>query len=190
MLLQGASTYGQINAEQHQAAAVRAQGSYEAAAYDRNAQIAGLQSADSIARGELSSYQKATQVRGEEGAARATLGASGVRLDTGTAVDVQSDIARVGALDEATIRNNAAREAWGYNVQQNDYLSKAALARLGSTNAAIGIGDEEISTLLTGAGKSYGILRQSGRAGSSIKSPVAARAWLPPRDAPEPDDGQ
>src|SRR3989304_3955374 len=47
----------------------------------------------------------------------------------GAAADVQADAAFQGELDALTIRTNAAREAWGYQVQAEDLRTRATIAR-------------------------------------------------------------
>ena len=42
---------------------------------------------------------------------------------------MQADAAFLGELDAMTIRNNAAREAWGYKVQAADIRERARITR-------------------------------------------------------------
>lgn len=168
MFLTGAETYNTISQQRRQASALRSQGSYEAAAFDRNASLAEAQAADALARGGVAAGIRGRQVRSEVGSARAAMAASGIQLDTGSALDVQADIDALGALDVATIRNNAAREAWGYRTQASDLTQRGILSRLAAENAAAGLDDDQITTLLTGAGKTYGLFRQSRDGGRRV----------------------
>lgn len=178
MFLQGAETYQTISQQRRQAAAMRAQGRYEAAAYDRNAQLAEQQATDAIARGDVAAATRRTQGRLEQGSARAAMAGGGVQVGVGSAGDVEENIARLGALDIATIRNNAAREAWGYRVQGADYTERGRLTRIGAEQAARGLDADQVTTLLTGATKTYGIYR-SRRDGGGRRPATAAAASTP-----------
>lgn len=160
MMITGVQTVSTFASQQREARARQQQGTFEQQAYERNAQLADLQAADAVARGTVSGYQRGQQVRAAIGDARASLAGQGVTLDTGSALDVQSDIASLGALDIATIRNNAAREAWGFTTQAADLRSRGILARAGADAAALGMRADSINTLITGAGRTYGLYRQ------------------------------
>lgn len=158
--LQGAQTVLSFSADQQQASAARAQGAYAGAAADMNAKVATLQAQDAIARGDLAAHEEGARTRGEMGAARAAAAAQGLDVGSGSALDVQANTATIGALDEATIRNNAARAAWGYTTEAADYRQQGKLARAAGANAGLGYAAEGVTTLLTGAGKTYGLYRQ------------------------------
>lgn len=51
------------------------------------------------------------------GAQRAALAAQGIRLDVGSARDIQQETQDITELDALTVRNNAAREALGFRTQ-------------------------------------------------------------------------
>lgn len=101
----------------------------EADLADFNANIAELQSTDAVARGKIAEDQFRTRVKGAIGAQRVGFAASNVDVGFGSAVDVQGDAAYLGELDALTIRNNAAREAWGFKVQAADLRTRATIDR-------------------------------------------------------------
>jgi hypothetical protein len=85
--------------------------------FDQNAKFAKLQADDAIARG---AHAEMIRRRGTErviGAQRVGFAAQHVDVNTGSALDVQADAAYLGELDVVTIRNNAAKEAYGYKVE-------------------------------------------------------------------------
>lgn len=179
MFLTGVETYNTIEQQRRQASALRKQGAYEGAAFDRNAALAEAQAADALTQGELGAMTRRRLTRGDSSSARAAMAASGIQLDVGSAVDVQEDIAALGALDEATIRNNAAREAWGYRTQATDFTQRGRVTRSAAEMAAAGLDDDQITTLLTGAAKTYGIYRTSrdgGRRSSTTSDTSRSRA--------------
>jgi len=124
---------------------------YQGSLLEQNASVAEAQAADAIARGAQDTYQHRAGVRRLIGAQRAAIGASGVDLGTGSALDVQMDAARLGELDELTIRNNAAREAWGFKVEAANYRNQAILGKYAAKNQAQGLRNESWGTLLSGA---------------------------------------
>jgi hypothetical protein len=48
---------------------------------------------------------------------------------SGTPLNLLSDTAQIGEEDAQTIRNNAAREAWGYRNQANEASAGARISR-------------------------------------------------------------
>lgn len=142
----------QFAAQRKAGAEARAQGNYEGDVLDLNATLADRNAADALDRGRLAENRQRGDVRGVLGAQRAAYAGSGVDLSSGSVADVQSDTARMGELDALTIRNNAAREAWGYQVEGAQLRSKAKFARQGGKNAQAGYTNQAVSTVLsTGA---------------------------------------
>lgn len=97
--------------------------------YDRNAQLAELQAQDAIERGQVEETKSRRQTEQVIGRQRVSLAAQGVDINKGSALDVQADAAYLGELDALTIRNNAAKEAWGYRVQAQDYRYRGKVAQ-------------------------------------------------------------
>lgn len=96
---------------------------------DFNANVANLQADDAVLRGQLEEQRYRGLVRGAVGAQRAGFAAGNIDISTGSAVDVQADAAVLGELDALTIRSNARREAWGYQVAASDYTKRGEIAR-------------------------------------------------------------
>lgn len=96
---------------------------------DYNAQIADLQASDAVSRGQQEESKFRQGVRVMIGGQRAGIAAGNVDVGYGSAVDVQADAAMLGELDALTIRQNAAREAWGYKVEAADTRQRAKIAR-------------------------------------------------------------
>lgn len=118
---------------------------------NQNARIADMQADDALDRGRKAEGRHRVDVRRTIGAQRARLAASGVDISAdGSAIDLVADTARMGELDALTIRNNAAREAWGYKTQAVDLRARGKIARMEGKYAAVG-------TLLSTGGKAYGM---------------------------------
>lgn len=160
MMITGAQTISTFASQRREAAARRQQGTFEANALNRNADLVDMQAQDALARGELTATQRAQMIRGDLGTARAAYAGQNVVVDQGSALDSQRNIATLGALDVATIRNNAAREAWGFTTQAQDLRFRGQIAKRGGDAAAAGMNADSINTLITGAGKTYGLYRQ------------------------------
>lgn len=126
---------------------------------DYNSQVAALQSADAVARGQEQENKFRDQVRGVIGRQRTQFAAGNVDVGFGSAVDTQADAAYLGELDALTIRTNAAREAWGYDVQAYNYARQAEIDRKAAKNqiqagenAATAGNWQAGSTIVAGAG--------------------------------------
>lgn len=126
------SAVGQVkagNAAKRAGEAAQAASNSEAQISDYNANVADLQAQDATQRGALDESRFRTTVRATIGSQRAGFAASGVDVGFGSAVDVQADAAKLGELDALQIRSNAAREAWGYEVQAVDFRNRGIVQR-------------------------------------------------------------
>jgi hypothetical protein len=95
-----------------------------------NAQMAEWQAQDATRRGE-----KAEQVvRGKtaqlKSTQRASMAARGLDVNQGSAADIQADTDYMGEIDALTTRDNAARAAWGYRVQESNYKTQSGMLKI------------------------------------------------------------
>lgn len=123
---------------------------YQAAVNRNNATLAEWQARDAITRGQRAEQSQRLKTAQLKGSQRAALAARGVALDEGSALNILDDTDFMGEADAMTIRDNAAREAWGARTQGANYESDASMlsARAGAESpfkAAAG-------SLLTSAG--------------------------------------
>lgn len=131
-------------------AAGQAQAGKEAeAAGQRDALVAELQARDAESRGGIEEQRYRRQLAQIAGAQRAEIGARNVRR-SGTALDLLTDTAQVGEEDVLTIRNEAAREAWGYRTRADESRRWGATSR---RNANMQAG----ATLVSGGAQAYGM---------------------------------
>lgn len=93
-----------------------------------NAQLAEQQAADAVARGQSAEFASRLKTANLKGRQTAELAAHGVSLDSGSPLDVLTTTDVMGAADAATIRDNAAKEAWGFQAQAANYKAQAATA--------------------------------------------------------------
>lgn len=131
--------------------AVKDAANYEAKVQRQNAVLADKQATDALGRGAAEEAAAARKLSAFKGAQRAGLAGTGVDLTaTGSsAEDIQADTKQLGALDLLAVRQNAAREAYGYKVGATDARAGAALSsfRAQTTKPALAA----TGTLLSGA---------------------------------------
>lgn len=104
---------------------------------EQSGQILEARARDARAIGADEESRYRASVRGLIGSQRAGFAAQGVDVGSGSAVDVQADAAYLGELDALTIRNNAAREAWGYEVEADQARKGGAIAQKESRWGAV-----------------------------------------------------
>ena len=163
MSMSAGSAISTAASQRQQATGAERQGAFEQGMFNINADLADDEAADAIARGREAELRQRQATRGLIGSQRAALAAQGIEVNDGSALDVQADSASLGELDALTIRNNAAREAFGLNVQAMNFRNQGQLAALGGRNQAKALRSASVSTLLTGAANTYGIYQQSKR---------------------------
>ena len=96
---------------------------------ENNAVVAEWQSQDAERRGQVAAGAHRTKVKQFKGAQRARLAANGVDLGEGSAVEILTDTDYFGEVDAGTILDNAAREAWGYRTQAQNFTTESTLLR-------------------------------------------------------------
>lgn len=89
------------------------------AAGERDALLGELQAQDALARGGIEEQRYRRQVAKIVGTQKAQIGSRNVKR-SGSALDLLGDTEQVGAEDVLTIRNEAAREAWGYRTRADE----------------------------------------------------------------------
>jgi hypothetical protein len=142
-----ASTAGTIYSGIAQANALKAQMEVQKQVSEMNQRVADYKAKDAIERGKEDEVQYRKQVKRVIGAQRAALGASGIEIGSGSALDLQTDAAAIGEADALTIRQNARMEAFGYKMEGLGIASQGKInqAALGGQLAAT-----RGATILTG----------------------------------------
>lgn len=132
-LAAGSAAMGGVAAAR-QADAQQAAENYNAQVAANNAAIAGQQRSVVLQQGQAEAEQarmRQSQVLGEQ---RAALAANGVAADSGSALDQLATTRFLGGQDVATIQSNAARQAWGYEVQGSNYRAQSNLDKWQADN--------------------------------------------------------
>jgi hypothetical protein len=156
--------------------------SESAAALDEyNAAVADLQAKDAIARGQDEASRYASEVRGVMGEQRVAFAAGGVDVHFGSAREVDEDVQRLAALDITTIEINAAREAWGYDVQAfNDRQAADIKRQEGSMYAAAGRSAQtaaRIGAVAGAATSTSSLLFAKYGSGGGTKAPIPSKNY-------------
>ena len=129
-IIAGAQAISTVGSAYTQSRALKQQGKFESQIANQNAALAEIQAKDALLRGDQERQTYQLQVKKLLGSQRARLAAQGLDLGSGSALDVLQDTARAGAYDAMTIKNNAFREAMGYEIASTEYRTQGTLARL------------------------------------------------------------
>lgn len=136
-----------------------------------------LQNRDyTLAAGETEAAQYGLKARNVAGKILATQGASGIDVGSGSSVAVRQGQQLVTDLDMATIRNNTARKAYGYEVEATTDTAQAQLYSASAENVSKATPLNVASTLLTGSSSvaskwlQYGSTFGGGGGGSGASS--------------------
>ena len=119
-----------------EADALKQQGEHAQFTADMNARLFEMEAADALKRGEenVENYKK--QARQLQGSQKVALAAQGIEIDSGSALDIQSDTEAQIAEDIATIKNNAWRQSFGYEQEAVSERMAGQYANLASRNKA------------------------------------------------------
>lgn len=142
-----------------QGKAGEAQAASQADALRRNALYMNSAAQDAKVRGAKDADWARVNTQSMLGTQRAAMASNGGVVDAGSNALLQQDVAQLGELDALTISNNAAREAYGYEVQADDNLYTA-------TNLKAQAKKNAMSSLLGGVMQGAGSAYSSGSFGS------------------------
>lgn len=132
----GASMVGSYK----EAQASKAQGEYQARVAENNAIIANNNAALAEKQGEIEKKQQRLATAQLIGKQRAGYAASGVLVDTGSALTTTADTAALGNYEEQVIDYDTQMESYNYRNQASSLLSEAELKRLkGDSDYSSGI---------------------------------------------------
>lgn len=131
--LMASSLITSVSSSISQASAAKNAGNFQADIYDSNARIAKMQADDAIKRGESEAAKNDLKTKQMIGKQRAAMAAQGLDLESGSALFIQQDTAAIGAEDSLTIKNNAWREAWGYESAALQASTQGQFTRLNTS---------------------------------------------------------
>ena len=164
------SAVGQVE----QGAATAANDRYQAQVAANNAIVAKQNETYTINSGEATAANQGMKTRARVGTEKASQGASGVDVNTGSPVAVRAGTESLGMLDALTIRSDSARRAYGYEVAASNDTAQSQLDTQAAGQAETGADIGAIGGLLSNAstiGSKYGNFLASG-SGSSVGDPL------------------
>lgn len=116
-----------VRGDTQSAQAAAAASRYNAAVAANNALIAKQNRDWAGAEGNRLVEQQQMKTRAEMASLKANQGASGVRLDSKSFVDVQTSAEKTGELSAIDLRTKAARQAYGYDVEAASHTAQSQL---------------------------------------------------------------
>ncbi len=141
--LSAMSAYSQSQAKQNQYA-------YQAA-MARNNQTAANYAADSTRKkGKIVEQQHRIRVGQLKDKQKTSLAASGVEVDSGSALDILADTAEMGEWDAQMIRHNTMMKVWEHQLAANNAGAQAGLYSNAASNQSPLLAG--LTTLVSGAG--------------------------------------
>lgn len=161
---------GAVGAEQS-ASAQATSARYQAAVADNNAAVARNNALMATRIGEQKSMQQELKNRGQLGAIIAQQAGNGVDVNTGSAKDVQTSARVLGRQDTMTIRSDAAREAYGYETEAQNFKAQSKLLKKSAKDARSAGDVAALSSLLGGAASAAGSY-SSAYGGGDMKAPT------------------
>lgn len=144
------------------------QAKYQQKLAERNAKIAEQNANRTLQDSQVAEQRQDAKNAALLGSQIASQGASGINLESGSALDIRDSSARLGRLDTLTTRNNAERQAYNYRVQASDFQAQGELAGMSASNA-----------LLSGFINTAGNLASAGQRSLMSDSGSTAPKWDP-----------
>lgn len=117
-----------------QADASKKAANYRAQVEANNAKIASYQRSAALQQGEEEAQRSMMEQSQTLARQRAALASNGVDLNSGSAIDLQATTKFLGQQDVNAIQDNAARKAWGYQVDSSNYQAESNLSKWKSTS--------------------------------------------------------
>jgi hypothetical protein len=128
----GVSAFGALSG----GASKKAMYQYQAGIADTNSKIAKQNADYAIRVGESQAMTQGLKTRQQVGTAIATRGASGLDVNKGSNARVVQSVEMVGEHNEAIIRSDAAKRAYGYEVEAASATANATIARMAGDDAS------------------------------------------------------
>jgi hypothetical protein len=133
-----------------------ANAAYQAQVAANNSKQAMMNAGMETQSGEIEAANQGLKTRAAVGMTLAKQGASGVDVNTGSAPKVRAAESELGMLDAMTIRSNAAKKAYGYEVAATSDTAESTLLAQESSQADKAAPIAALGTFLQGASSAGG----------------------------------
>lgn len=140
---------------QNNANAIKGQAAYTSMIARSNERLSEMSAIDALKQGDLAAGKIRRDASRVRGAQKVNLAAQGIDINSGSAVDLQTETETMSQYDIDTAKNNAWRAAWGYRVQANNFEGQARMAEIGGKYGAR-------ATVLTAGIQAAGYAAQAG----------------------------
>ena len=100
----------------------------------QNASLQGVMAGDAMQRGREAAQDVMRKVGQEKATQTAVMAANGLDVSQGTPASLLDDTQYMGDIDLGRVKRNAQREAWGFNVQANNYRNTASMLKATGDN--------------------------------------------------------
>lgn len=127
-----------VIATAYQANVQRQEGKANADIAENNARLAQADADATNAMATRESEQQAWRTRALIGQQRAAIAGNNLDPVLGTPAEIMGETAMFGEVDQQTIRQNAARNAWGFNAQAQNFRTQGQLSRWSGNAQATG----------------------------------------------------
>lgn len=124
---------------------------YQAAVAHNNELIAGTNAERAIAAGNAQAHAVSLKGAATGGKIKTAQAASGIDVNTGSAVDVQEGQREQEKLDAETVMSNAQLQAYGYRTQAQNFAAESDLTTMKGEQAEIGADIGAFGSLLSNA---------------------------------------
>ena len=156
--LQAIGAYQQAQAQRGALEAQAKQREYAAQVSQQNENIERQRAAEAARRGVEEESVFRTKKGFEAGALKSDIGASGVLLESGSPLQAILDTAYITGADSATIRQNAAKDVYGYRVAGHNFRNEKIGHKYGAKisrfeKSSISPGFAAATTLISGLGR-------------------------------------
>ena len=126
---------------------------YQAGIARANAMLAKQDAIYARSVGEVEAQQSGMRTRAQVGATRAGYGAGNISSASGSAAAVLKSETAIGQANEATIRANAAKRAYGFQVAAAEDVAQAGAFETAASTAKTASYINMASTIIGGAGQ-------------------------------------
>ena len=149
--LAGASALVKAGGDIFSGQAQAATATYQAGLATINQNIAKQNASYALAVGEAQAQQSGMKTRAEVGTTRASQASSGLAVDTGTAEKVVESEEEHGAYNQSLIRSDAAKRAYGFEVEETQQVAQQHLYESAAANAKTAAMISAVGSILGGA---------------------------------------
>lgn len=154
--------------------AARNEALYSAGVARNNATQARNNAADAESRGRDEQVRRGQAVAQARSAQTAAAAANGLDTTFGSAADVVADTTKGGLIDQGIIRENAAREATGFEIQAQNYDEQGKAYKRQARDIAVSTVLKTAGTVLGGASQIKGMQPVSSGASVGTSPSVGA----------------